>query len=95
MSLVGPRPDIAGYYDALSGDEKNILILKPGLTSEASIKYRNEEETLKNMRSPIQFNDKVIFPDKVKMNVEYLKKLSFREDTRVLILTIKTILNYK
>jgi lipopolysaccharide/colanic/teichoic acid biosynthesis glycosyltransferase len=71
MSIVGPRPDIAGYYDLLDGENRKILELKPGLTSLASIKYAHEEQLLIKQENPIAYNDTVIFPDKVKMNLEY------------------------
>jgi len=88
MSFVGPRPDIPGYYDKLEGEEKKILELKPGLTSEASLKYYNEESILKNKEEPLHYNDTVIFPDKVKMNLEYYYKQSFSEDLRIIFKTI-------
>lgn len=87
MSFVGPRPDIEGYYDKLQGDDRRVLQLRPGLTSEASLKYRNEEYLLSQQEYPLQYNDEIIFPDKVKMNLEYLEKMSFREDMRLLIRT--------
>lgn len=88
MSFVGPRPDIPGYYDKLEGDDRKILELKPGLTSEASLKYYNEESILNNMANPLDYNDSVIFPDKVKMNLEYYYKQSFAEDLRIIFKTI-------
>lgn len=88
MSFVGPRPDIAGYYDILEGDNKKILELKPGLTSEASIKYSHEEEILKKKENPLQYNDQVIFPDKVKINLDYYYKQSFLVDLQIIIKTL-------
>ena len=84
MSFVGPRPDIEGYYDKLVGDDRRVLQLKPGLTSEASLKYRNEEQILAKQENPLKYNDEVLFPDKVKMNLEYLNKLCFKEDFKVM-----------
>lgn len=84
MSFVGPRPDIEGYYDKLKGDDRRVLQLRPGLTSEASLKYRNEEHLLSQQENPLKYNDKIIFPDKVKMNLDYLEKMSFKEDVFVL-----------
>jgi lipopolysaccharide/colanic/teichoic acid biosynthesis glycosyltransferase len=88
MSFVGPRPDIAGYYDLLEGENRKILELKPGLTSEASIKYRNEEDILKNADNSAQYNDTIIFPDKVKMNLAYYYKNSFWTDIQIILKTI-------
>lgn len=88
MSFVGPRPDISGYYDLLEGENRKILLLKPGLTSEASIKYANEEEILLQQSDQVQFNDKIIFPDKVRMNLEYYIKQSFLLDLQIIFKTI-------
>jgi lipopolysaccharide/colanic/teichoic acid biosynthesis glycosyltransferase len=93
MSFVGPRPDVPGYYDKLKGSDRCVLLLKPGLTSLAAIKYRNEEELLANQENPLLYNDQVIFPDKVKMNVEYLNKKSFWYDMKIIFLTIKSLFN--
>lgn len=88
MSFVGPRPDIPGYYDKVEGEFKKILELKPGITCEASIKYANEEMILEKQENPLQYNDEVIFPDKVKMNLEYYHKQSFWLDIKILFRTI-------
>lgn len=88
MSIVGPRPDIAGYYDKLEGENRKILELKPGLTSLASIKYANEDEILSKQENPQQYNDEVIFPDKIKMNLEYYHKQSILLDLQIIFKTI-------
>lgn len=88
MSIVGPRPDIEGYYDKLEGEFKKILELKPGITSEASIKYYNEDEVLKKQNNPILYNDTVIFPDKVSMNLDYYYKQCFMLDLKIILKTI-------
>ncbi|MCD0480315.1 sugar transferase [Chryseobacterium sp. LC2016-29] len=87
MSLVGPRPDIPGYYDQLKNENRLILSLKPGLTSEAGIKYRNEDEILNQQKDPLQYNDEVLFPEKVKMNLEYYHQLSLKNDMYILLKT--------
>jgi lipopolysaccharide/colanic/teichoic acid biosynthesis glycosyltransferase len=91
MSFVGPRPDVPGYYDQLIGDDRKLLVLKPGLTSLAAIKYSNEEELLKTQTNPLLYNDQIIFPDKVKMNLEYLEKRSFWYDVKIILLTLKSV----
>ena len=88
MSIVGPRPDIAGYYDVLEGENRKILELKPGLTSLASIKYANEEEILGLQENPLIYNDTVIFPDKVRMNLDYYYNHSFLGDVKIIIKTV-------
>lgn len=91
MSFVGPRPDIEGYYDQLKGTDRKVLELKPGLTCKASIVYRNEESILKRQEDPLKYNDEVLFPHKVKMNLEYLEQLSFKNDIRILFNTLLII----
>lgn len=91
MSLVGPRPDIAGYYDVLKGDDRLILNLKPGLTSEAGIKFKNEEEILNLQNDPLQYNDEVLFPEKVKMNLDYYHNLSLKNDFKILLKTFSVL----
>lgn len=88
MSFVGPRPDVEGYYDTLEGEHRRILELKPGLTSMASIKYSNEEELLSKQTNPLKYNDEVIFPDKIKMNLDYYYNRSFFVDLKIILKTI-------
>lgn len=88
MSFVGPRPDVAGYYDLLEGENRKILELKPGLTSLAAIKYSNEEEFINKQLNPLKYNDTVIFPDKVKMNLDYYYNQTILLDLQILFKTI-------
>lgn len=88
MSLVGPRPDVSGYADKLIGDDRKILILRPGITGPASLKYSNEEELLALQEDPIKYNDEVIFPDKVRINLNYLENWSFGLDLKIIIYTL-------
>ena len=88
MSFVGPRPDVPGYADALTGDDREILWLRPGITGPASLKYRNEEELLATVDDPKRYNDEVIFPDKVRINRYYLHHWSFWMDIRILWATV-------
>lgn len=92
MSFVGPRPDIEGYYDRLQGEARKLLELKPGLCSEAALKYYNEEKILAQQRNPLNYNDRIIFPDKVKMNLEYYYRQSLSEDFLVIRTCAITIL---
>jgi lipopolysaccharide/colanic/teichoic acid biosynthesis glycosyltransferase len=92
MSIIGARPDIKGYYDVLEGEQRLILNLKPGLISEAGIKYRNEDEILANQDHPLQYNDEVLFPDKVKMNLDYYKNLSLKNDLKIIWKTLFVLL---
>lgn len=88
MSFVGPRPDVPGYADKLEGEDREILKLRPGITGAASLKYRNEEELLATVDNPQQYNDTVIYPDKVRINLYYLKHYSFTADIKMIICTV-------
>ncbi|OYU85055.1 MAG: hypothetical protein CFE24_03600 [Flavobacterium sp. BFFFF2] len=84
MSVVGPRPDVAGYYDCLPKEDQILLQLKPGLTSAASIKYWDEEQLLKKVSNAEEYNDEVIFPDKIQINKDYLKVQSAWTDLKII-----------
>jgi len=88
MSFVGPRPDVEGYADKLEGDDRIILSIRPGITGPASIKYKNEEEILSKEKNPQEYNDTIIWPDKVKINKEYIKNWSLKKDIRYIIQTV-------
>lgn len=80
MSLVGPRPDVPAYYERLGSEARRILELRPGITGPATLKYANEEELLAAQADPVKYNDEVIFPDKVRLNLAYLEKVTFGGD---------------
>jgi lipopolysaccharide/colanic/teichoic acid biosynthesis glycosyltransferase len=88
MSLVGPRPDVPGYADKLEGEDRRILLLKPGLTGPATLKYRNEEELLAKQADPIRYNDEVIWKDKVKINLQYYYNHSLFGDIKIILNTV-------
>lgn len=88
MSFVGPRPDVPGYADQLQGEDRRILELRPGITGPASLKYRREEELLASVENPQEYNDQVIYPDKVRINLYYLKHYSFLKDIQMIICTV-------
>ena len=88
MSFVGPRPDVPGYADALTGEAREVLKLRPGITGPASLKYRDEEEILAGVEDPQKYNDEVIFPDKVRINRYYLHHYSFWMDIRMIFATV-------
>ena len=88
MSFVGPRPDVEGYADRLIGEDKVILLLRPGITGPASLKYKNEEEILSRQSDPTKYNDTVIWPDKVRINKKYIEEWSFMKDIKYIINTV-------
>ena len=101
MSFVGPRPDVPGYADKLQGDDRDVLKLRPGITGPATLKYRLEDEmileyvvkkqTNGDTRSiqeiAIEYNDKVIYPDKVRLNCYYYRHYSFWKDIEIIFAT--------
>ena len=88
MSFVGPRPDVPGYADRLQGEERRILELRPGITGPATLKYRNEEDLLATQTDAQRYNDEIIYPEKVRINLEYLKNRSFAGDIRIILQTL-------
>ena len=88
MSFVGPRPDVPGYADKLAGEDRLILNLRPGITGPASLKYRNEEEILAQVDDPQRYNDEVIYPDRVRINLDYYNHHSLIGDVKLIIETI-------
>lgn len=96
MSFVGPRPDVPSYADALVGEDREVLKLRPGITGPASLKYRDEEDVLAKVATegvdgytdPVKYNDEVIFPDKVRINRYYLHHYSFIKDIQMIFATV-------
>lgn len=89
MSFVGPRPDVPGYADKLESEDRIVLSIRPGITGPASLKYKNEEEILASQSDPKWYNDNIIWPDKVKLNKEYIKNWSLKKDIEYIIKTVK------
>ena len=102
MSFVGPRPDVPGYADQLKGDESRMLKLRPGITGPATLKYRLEDEMIseyvaqkqasgdkRDMQEiAVEYNDQVIYPDKVRLNKYYLDHYSFIKDIQMIVCTV-------
>ena len=102
MSFVGPRPDVPGYADKLQGDDRDVLKLRPGITGPATLKYRSEDEMIADYvaqrqaqgdNRPMQeiateYNDQVIYPDKVRLNCYYYRHYSFWRDIQMIFATV-------
>lgn len=102
MSFVGPHPDVPGYADKLTGDDRDVLKLRPGITGPATLKYRLEDEMISDYvakcqaegdKRPMQeiateYNDKVIYPDKVRINCYYYRNYSFWKDIEMIFATV-------
>lgn len=89
MSLVGPRPDVPGFADKLRGEDRIVLSVPPGITGPASLAFRNEEELLAGVEDPQRYNREVIWPQKVRINREYLENWSLKRDVEILWKTLK------
>lgn len=102
MSFVGPRPDVPGYADKLEGADRDVLKLRPGITGPATLKYRLEDEMIfeyvakrqaEGDTRPMQeiateYNDTVIYPDKVRLNCYYYRNYSFIKDIEMIFATV-------
>lgn len=88
MSFVGPRPDVQGFADALTGEDRIILYVKPGVTGPATLKYKNEEEILAMQSDPETYNRTIIWPDKVEINKKYVQNWSFSLDLNYILQSI-------
>ena len=102
MSIVGPRPDVPGYADKLEGDDRDVLKLRPGITGPATLKYRLEDEMIskyvvqkqkegdtRDMQEiAVEYNDTVIYPDKVRINCYYYRHYSFIKDIQMIFCTV-------
>lgn len=80
MSLVGPRPDVPGFADRLTGDDRIVLSIAPGITGPATLAYRREEELLAAQDDPERYNREVIYPEKVRLNRAYVENYVFWHD---------------
>ena len=87
MSFVGPRPDVPGYADKVQGKDRNFLSIRPGITGPAAIKYRNEEKILSHQKNAQKYNDEIIWPDKIKINIKYIEEWSLKKDLQYIFKT--------
>ena len=88
MSFVGPRPDVPGFADKLQGDDRIVVGVRPGITGPATLKYRDEETLLASINDPERYNREVIWPDKVRLNKEYIQNWSFYQDLKYIWKTV-------
>lgn len=88
MSVVGPRPDVPGYSDKLQGSDQLLWTVRPGLTGLDSISYPDEETILDQQPDPQKYYDEVLWPDKVRLNLVYIKNRSFWMDIAIILFTV-------
>lgn len=92
MSLVGPRPEVRKYVNLYTPEQISVLNVRPGITDMASIRYRNENELLAKAKDPETFYIQTIMPDKLKINLEYVRHSSFLNDLNIILKTITAVL---
>jgi lipopolysaccharide/colanic/teichoic acid biosynthesis glycosyltransferase len=90
MSFVGPRPDVQGFADELTGEDRMILNVKPGITGPATLKYKSEEAILAQQIDPENYNRTIIWVDKIEINKKYVQNWSFSLDLNFIIKSIIT-----
>ncbi len=88
MSIVGPRPEVRKYVELYTEEQKRVLMVKPGITDYASIEFRNENELLSGIENPDEYYIKIIMPEKLKLNIQYLRDRSIKQYMRIIFLTI-------
>lgn len=88
MSFVGPRPDVPGFADVLEGQDLLVLSVRPGITGPGTLRFRDEESLLRDCDDPERYNSEVIFPEKVRLNLEYIRNYSLRDDVKMIWRTI-------
>ena len=93
MSLVGPRPEVRKYVDLYTPEQMHVLDVRPGITDAASIRYINESELLEKVEDPQRYYVEVIMPDKLALNLEYVRNHSLGGDVRLILKTIAGILS--
>ena len=91
MSFVGPRPEVPKYVDLYTEAQRHVLDVRPGITDMASIKYINENELLGKANNPEDYYIHTIMPDKLSINLEYVKNNSFMDDVTIIFKTLSKI----
>lgn len=92
MSLVGPRPEVRKYVNLYTPEQKLVLSVRPGITSLASIRYRNENEILAAAVDPDKCYVEQIMPDKLAIDLEYVSRANFWTDIKLIFSTFKEII---
>ena len=92
MSLVGPRPEVRKYVDLYTSEQMQVLDVRPGVTSLASIRYRNENELLEKVEDSDQYYINVVMQDKLAIDLEYIRNVSFGYDIRLVFQTFWEII---
>ena len=92
MSFVGPRPEVPKYVNMYTPYQRQVLLVCPGITDYASIAYRNENDMLEGAEDPEKMYIDVIMPDKIELNMKYLREISPLADIRLILSTIIAVI---
>lgn len=92
MSFVGPRPDVPEITNNYSKPMKKIFNIRPGITSLATLHFKNEEELLSKVDNPDEFYEQQVVPLKVELAMEHARRGSFTFDLKILIQTVWMLL---
>ena len=92
MSLVGPSPEVRKYVEMYTPEQMKVLSVRPGITSLASIRYRNENDILAAAEDPDKCYIEQVMPDKLAIDLEYVKQATLLNDIRLIFSTFKEII---
>lgn len=92
MSFVGPRPEVPKYVELYTPYQRQVLLVRPGITDYASIAYRNENDLLAGAPNPETMYIEQIMPDKIELNMKYLREISPLADIRLILKTIVAVI---
>ena len=92
MSFVGPRPEVPKYVELYTPYQRQVLLVRPGITDYASIAYRNENDLLAGAEDPEKMYIEQIMPDKIELNMKYLREISPLADIRLILKTIVAVI---
>lgn len=92
MSFVGPRPEVPRYVELYTPYQRQVLLVRPGITDYASIAYRNENDLLAGADDPERMYIETIMPDKIELNMKYLKEISPLTDIRLILKTVLAVI---
>ena len=92
MSFVGPRPEVPRYVELYTPYQRQVLLVRPGITDYASIAYRNENDLLAGADDPERMYIETIMPDKIELNMKYLREISPLTDVRLILRTVLAVI---
>ena len=91
MSIVGPRPELKKFVDAKKDEYKKVLSVKPGITDNAAIEFRDEEQIMSQYEDKEKAYIDKILPQKIKLYYSYIDNISFLNDIKLILKTLKVL----